>query len=160
MNDSQALRQHLGKIFSNRPLNALASSDARLVARLTSVRQALTPVGGHRSLPRIAQGIMAFRLQRRHTPYPELKYACYGLARPTDWEGRLLLNDSQLCDDLLAALSALLPRQPQAFAACCRGLRQALASDIAELPTPDNANLGKIIAFLSRYPTTSKRSVA
>ena len=80
--------------------------DSELLRRLTTARQALTPPRGRHALPRIAQGVMAFRMQGSKTPYPDLKYACYGLARPTDWDSRVLLEEPQKCDELLTALAA------------------------------------------------------
>lgn len=105
-----------------RPLPAVS-------ARLTAVRQALQPPRGHYSDSRIAQGIMAFRLAGAATRYPDLKYACYGVARPMDWEGRILLAEERLIDQLLSAVSAH-KTHPRHFAACCKGLMAAWLGEI------------------------------
>ena len=134
MTDAEHLRQLLNSRFLARSLPELG--DAELLQRLASARQALTPPRGRHALPRVAQGVLAFRIQRRHTPYPDLKYACYGLARPTDWDSRLLLDDTPLFSELLAAVAALRTRQPRAFAACRRALQQSHTTDIAPESRP------------------------
>lgn len=156
MSEIADLREALNRVLLARTLPDLATPDAETAQRLITARQALAPPRGHFASPRIAQGTLAFRLQRQHTPYPDLKYACYGIARPTDWSGRQLLEEANACDDLLAAVEALATRRPQAFAACCRGLRQAWTRDIAPAPEKLGAtarqNAARIAAFLRRYP--------
>lgn len=150
--DAEQLRHLLNSQFLNRGWRDLG--DAELLQRLTSARQALTPPRGRYALPRIAQGVMAFRVQGRHTPYPDLKYACYGLARATDWDNRVLLDDAQKCDELLTAVAALRPRQPRAFAACCRALQRSWDTDIAptsnKLSSSAKENGRKLGAFLAQ----------
>ena len=132
----------------------LRDGDSELLRRLTTARQALTPPRGRHALPRIAQGVMAFRMQGSKTPYPDLKYACYGLARPTDWDSRVLLEEAQKCDELLTAVAALRPHDPPAFAACCKALQWSWDSDIA--PASDKLSSGakengrKLGAFLAQ----------
>jgi hypothetical protein len=151
MKDSEQLRQLLHSQFLGRGLIDLG--DSELLQRLASARQALTPPRGRHALPRVAQGVLAFRVQRQHIPYPDLKYACYGVARPTDWDSRLLLDDAQLFDTLLAAVLALRQNQPRAFLACRRALQQSHAIDIAPEPRPlspgARQNRLKLEAFLA-----------
>lgn len=152
LKDADQLRQLLNSQFLARGLRDLG--DTELLRRLTTARQALTPPRGRYALPRIAQGVMAFRVQGCHTPYPDLKYACYGLARATDWDNRVLLDEAQKCDDLLAAIAALRPLNPPAFAACCRALQWSWDTDIA--PASDKLSSGakengrKLGAFLAQ----------
>jgi hypothetical protein len=155
MNDLDQLRQRLNKVLLTRPLTGLTANDATLLARLTASRQTFSPPRGHRALPRVAQGVMAFRLHGRETPYPDLKYACFGVARPTDWDGRLLLDDGQLVDALLAAVAQRAGRQPKIFAACLRGLAHAWTADIANadasLGRSAQQNSRKIADFLATH---------
>ncbi|PKO94438.1 MAG: hypothetical protein CVU16_02875 [Betaproteobacteria bacterium HGW-Betaproteobacteria-10] len=125
----EQLRHLLTSQFLAHDLRPLADTD--LLQRLAVARQALTPPRGRYALPRIAQGVMAFRMQGCQTPYPDLKYACYGLARATDWDNRVLLDEAQKCDDLLAAVAALRPLDKHAFTACCRALQRSWDVDIA-----------------------------
>lgn len=152
LKDADQLRQLLNSQFLARGLRDLG--DSELLRRLTTARQALTPPRGRYALPRIAQGVMAFRVQGRHTPYPDLKYACYGLARATDWDNRVLLDEAQKCDELLAAVAALRPLQPRAFAACCRALQRSWDTDIApgsaKLNSGAKENGRKLGAFLAQ----------
>lgn len=156
MNATEALRQQLARALLARPLAALATADPAALQSLAAARQRLAPPRGHRALPRIAQGILAFRLLGRQTPYPDLKYACYGIARPTDWEGRRLLDDARLCGELLAAVGALAVRRPWVYAACCRGLAAAWAADIAPVRDGSGAgtrrNIDLLAEFLRRCP--------
>ncbi len=130
MNDlgqlERSLRQTLNPVLG---LDQLAHADPCVLERLEAIRQAFTPLRGHRCQSRIAQGVMAFRLGGRQTPYPELKYACYGLARPMDWEGRILLTEPLLLDQLLAAVRAQRQHSRQ-FCACYRGLLTAWLVDV------------------------------
>lgn len=156
MNAAEELRQQLARTLLARPLPGLATADPAALQGLAAIRQRLGPPRGHRALPRIAQGILAFRLLGRQTPYPDLKYACYGIARPTDWEGRLLLDDARLCGELLAAVAALAVRRPWVYAACCQGLQSAWAADIApaggRLGATARRNTGLLADFLRRCP--------
>lgn len=154
MSATEELRQQLARALLARPLAALATADPAALQGLAAARQRLAPPRGHRALPRIAQGILAFRLLGRQTPYPDLKYACYGIARPTDWEGRLLLDDARLCDELLAAVAALQYRRPWIHAACCKGLAAAWTEDIApaleRLGQTGRRNAERLADFLRR----------
>lgn len=152
MKETEQLRQLLNSQFATRGLQELGNP--LLLERLTTARQALTPPRGRYALPRIAQGVMAFRVQGRATPYPDLKYACYGLARPTDWDNRLLLDEVQGFDELLAAVAALRPINPYAFTACCRALQRSWDDDIAphsgQLHRTAKENGRKLGAFLAQ----------
>ena len=152
LKDADQLRQLLSSQFLARGLRDLG--DADLLRRLSTARQALTPPRGRYALPRIAQGVMAFRLQGRQTPYPDLKYACYGLARATDWDNRVLLDEGQKCDALLASVAALRPLDRPAFAACCRALQWSWDTDIApagdKLSRSAQENCRKLEAFLAQ----------
>lgn len=125
-----SLRQQLHKALAGRPRPAALAGDAAALARVAAVRRAFDPPRGHASLPRIARGVMSFRLLRRKTAYPDLKYACYGIAQPMDWEGRLLLDEERLLDDLLTAVAAL-RRQPGRYCRCYRGLLVSWLNDVA-----------------------------
>lgn len=130
MNDLERLGTQLQKrsAFGRVP-KSLAQCAPAVLERLEAIRQSLTPLRGHRSQVRIAQGIMFFRMAGRKTPYPDLKYACHGVAQPMDWEGRILLAETQLLAQLLAAVKAL-EKQPRCFSACYRGLLSAWLADI------------------------------
>lgn len=156
MSAAEELRQQLARALLARPLPTLATADPAALQGLAAARQRLAPPRGHRALPRIAQGILAFRLLGRQTPYPDLKYACYGIARPTDWEGRLLLDDARLCGELLAAVGALAVRRPWIHAACCKGLHSAWTADIApageRLGATARRNAELLADYLRRCP--------
>ncbi|MDD2885234.1 MAG: hypothetical protein PHT48_09345 [Dechloromonas sp.] len=107
--------------------------DASIPTRWRAVEQALLPLRGHRSAERVAQGVVALRLAGSETAYPEIKYACHGLARPMDWDGRLLIDEPGMLDALLAALDRLRYR-PRCYAACYRGLLAAWTQDILGNP--------------------------
>lgn len=159
MSAAEELRQQLARALLARPLPTLATADPAALQALAAARQRLAPPRGHRALPRIAQGILAFRLLGRQTPYPDLKYACYGIARPTDWEGRLLLDDARLCDELLAAVAALAARRPWVHVACCKGLAAAWAADIAPVRdgfgTSASRNIDRLAEFLRQRPSAT-----
>lgn len=146
------LRQRLNSQFVSR--NWRDPGDTTLIQRLTTARQALTPPRGRHAQPRITQGVMAFRMQGRQTPYPDLKYACYGLARASDWDNRVLLDDARQVDELLAAVAALQALDRHAFAACCRALQRSWDRDIApasnKLGSDAKQNGRKLGAFLAQ----------
>jgi hypothetical protein len=155
MSDSAALQALLERRFLSRNLDKLALNDSSLLERLSRTRQALAPPRGRHAPPRLAHGVLAFRIQGRNTPYPDLKYACYGIdddrlidellhtvaTRPTcpaalstDWEGRRLLDDRPPADDrdeLLHTVANLRLSHPTQFAACCRALQYAWHTNIA-----------------------------
>lgn len=131
MKDSEALRRLLNQRFALRQQHSF--SDPQLQQRLNELRQRLSPPRGHHSLPRIAQGVLAFRIQGRETPYPQLKYACYGIARPTDWNNRLIIEDKQLFEALLNAVNALKQSLPHAYTTCCQALQTSLEIDLPSL---------------------------
>ena len=133
--DLDELTQHLQRKLLAQPLSRRAQSDPEHLRRLSEARQRLNPPRGYRALPRIAQGILAFRLQGRQTPYPDLKYACHGIARPTDWEGRLLLDHPPQISDLLVAVSQLVRQHPYAYRACALALLRAWQEDLPPLRT-------------------------
>lgn len=150
--DSTALQQLLERKLLGHNLDKLAVNDPSLLERLASARQALAPPRGRHAQPRLAHGVLAFRIQGRNTPYPDLKYACYGIALSTDWEGRRLVDDDRLVDELLHTVASLRLAQPRRFAACCRALQYAwhanIAADDAARPRPKNQ---KIANFLLRH---------
>jgi hypothetical protein len=131
MHDAEHLRQQLKPLFALRQQRN--PHDPQLHEQLNELRQRLSPPRGKHSLPRIAQGVLAFRIQGRETPYPHLKYACYGVARPTDWDNRLIIDDSHLFDALLSAVSALEKSHPPAYRACCKALQISLQTDLPQL---------------------------
>lgn len=107
--------------------------DQGIASRLRAVEQACQPLHGHRSAERVAKGVVALRLAGAQTRYPEIKYACHGLARPMDWDGRLLIDEPGMLDSLLASLD-LLRHQPRCYAECYRGLLTAWTTDILGNP--------------------------
>jgi len=136
VNDLERLEQMLRRRFfaSSAAPGASASAgqpDLAPLARLNAARQALAPPRGRFSDARIARGVMAFRMSGEKTAYPDLKYACYGIARPMDWTGRILLAEARQFDQLLAAVRAQESR-PRQLAACCRGLQAAWQADIEQ----------------------------
>jgi len=130
-------------------------SDARVLERLAAHRPNALAPRGHRSLPRIARGVLAFRLRGKDAPLPDLKYACYGLARPVDWEGRLLIDEAPLYRTLLTTVDGLANR-PAAFADCYRGLLWAWLEDVLPDPgaVPQGASLHDYL--VSRLPVLSR----
>ena len=155
MSDSAALRLLLERKLLGHSLEQLAVNEPALLHRLNVARQALAPLRGRHAPPRIAHGVLAFRVQGRNTPYPDLKYACYGIALSTDWGGRRLLDDDRLVDELLHTVANLRLSHPARFAACCRALQYAWHTNIAtddvsanSQPRPKNQ---KIANFLLRH---------
>lgn len=111
-------------LLRHRNLDSLAPGSPEALDRLATACRALSPPRGHLSPSRVAKGVMSFRIAQRNTAYPELKYACYGLARPVDWDGRILLAEMPLLTELLSAVAAL-RSQPRHFSQCYRGLLTA-----------------------------------
>lgn len=161
MSDSAALQSLLERKFLNRSLDKLAINEPSLLDRLSIARQALSPPRGRHAQPRLAHGVLAFRVQGQRTPYPDLKYACYGVALATDWAGRRLIDDERLIDELLHAVSALRLTQPTRFHACCRALQHAwhlcLATGETNEPPRPLPNNHKIANFLLRHTQPERR---
>jgi hypothetical protein len=160
--DSAALQQLIERKLLGHNLDKLALNDPALLERLSLARQALTPPRGRHAQPRLTHGVLAFRIQGCNTPYPDLKYACYGIALSTDWEGRRLLDDDRLVDELLHTVANLRLSHPARFAACCRALQYAWHTNIApddasttrSRPRPKNQ---KIANFLLRHTQPDRR---
>jgi hypothetical protein len=151
MQDTEQLRQQLKQGFALRQQRP--PHDPQLHEQLSELRQRLSPPRGRHSLPRIAQGVLAFRIQGRETPYPHLKYACYGVARPTDWENRLIINDRPLLLTLLDAVTALQANHRPAHDACRRALHLGWSAALAEnteLSRNARENLELIGSFLGQ----------
>lgn len=144
---SQQLRRRFVAIRSS---TTLAQTEPALLARLNAARDALRPPRGRFADARMAQGVMAFRIAGRQTAYPELKYACYGVARAMDWEGRVLLAEAPQLALLLDGVRALRDR-PRHFAACCRALQRAWDLDIAGLEASAAEPVHAGIATLGRF---------
>lgn len=136
----ERLRHVLQQALGGRPKSAGALFPKGADARLLAAIQAIGPARGHRHPPRVAHGVMAFRLHGPKTPTPELKYACYGVARQVDWDGRRLIDEARRISDLLAAVAALpaLENGQKAFRDCCRGLHAAW-QESAETRAADEA---------------------
>lgn len=151
MNELEQLGQQLRRRFAAiRSSTTLAQTEPALLARLNAARDALRPPRGRFADARIAQGVMAFRIAGRNATYTELKYACYGVARPMDWEGRILLAETSQLALLLAGVQALQAR-PRHFAACCRALQRAWDLDIAGPDAPITDHMRPGIATLGRF---------
>lgn len=146
----QALQQALG----GRPKGAGALFPKGANARLLAAIQAIGPARGHRHPPHVAHGVMAFRLRGPETPAPELKYACYGIARQVDWDGRRLIDEPRRIADLLGAIAALAarPADTPAFRDCCRGLlaawRESTDERAADAGAGDDARWQAVGEFL------------
>lgn len=152
MQDIEHLRQQLKQGFALRQQRP--PHDPQLHEQLSELRQRLSPPRGRHSLPRIAQGVLAFRIQGRETPYPHLKYACYGVARPTDWENRLIIDDHSLLLTLLDAVTALQAKHQPAHTACRRALHlgwSAAQAESANLSQSARKNLELIGRFLGQH---------
>jgi len=121
---ADSLASKLRRAFDERPGLDLAVPAPEVTARLAAVREALGEQRGRRSVSRLARGVMSLRLLGRRVAWPEIKYACHGVARAMDWEKRIVLEDSHLLNELLLAVEALRGR-PYRFAECCRGLQAA-----------------------------------
>lgn len=123
----ERLRHALHQALAGRPKSSAALFPKTAGTRLLAAIQAIGPGRGHRHPPHVAHGVMAFRLHGPETPAPELKYACYGIARQVDWDGRRLIDEPRKIAELLAALSALalLKNGQPPFRDCCRGLLAA-----------------------------------
>ena len=154
MNELEQLTQTLRRRFV--VLGATESQsapEASLLARLSAARQSLAPPRGRFSDARIAQGVMAFRMAGLKTSYPDLKYACYGVARPMDWKGRILLGELRQLNQLLLAVRAQ-QASLHHFTVCCCGLQSAWQCDIEKneelLNAKDmQAGIGKLRQFLT-----------
>ena len=165
MIDSTPLKLLLERKFLSYSLQKLAVNDPTLLERLSLARQALNPPRGRHDQPRITHGVLAFRIQGRNTPYPDLKYACYGIALATDWSGRRLLDDDRLVDELLHTIASLRLLQPNRFTACCRALQYAwhnnIATDNLSSSSPGILKPGgkshKIANFLLRHTQPDRR---
>ncbi len=152
MNDLEKLREQLRRRFvAVRSSTSLAQTEPALLARLSAACQGLAAPRGRFSDARIAQGVMAFRIAGANTTYPELKYACYGVARPMDWEGRILLAEPRQLELLLTTVRA---QQGQPHAACCRGLQAAVASAIDQTAAPQQAGMARLRNFLQEMGET------
>lgn len=150
MTPLEQLEQLLRRRFRYSSVGAVHTEEGTL-ARLNIVRQAFSPRRGRFSDGRVAKGVMAFRVAGEKTPYPDLKYACYGVARPMDWEGRILLVESYQLDQLLRAVQAL-SRWPHRFSACRRALQATadiVAAELREAPAGDYRQAG--LARLERF---------
>ncbi|MGE5490189.1 MAG: hypothetical protein ACM31P_02775 [Actinomycetota bacterium] len=138
-------------LLRHRNLDGLAQGSPEALDRLAAASRALSPPRGHLSPSRVAKGVMSFRIAQRNTAYPELKYACYGLARPVDWEGRILLAEMPLLTELLSAVAAL-GAQPRHFSQCYRGLLTAwLGVMQREVGSEDDDYLAPGTAKLKRF---------
>lgn len=149
MDDLDILRRDLRRALAGRPKAAQALFPATAHARLLAAIRDIGPARGHRHTPHIARGVMAFRMARRDTPYPDLKYACHGIARQVDWEGRRLIDDPRMVADLLAAVAAL-PAEPQTpyRRDCCRALLAARQNAALEDASPDAERWRPVDDFL------------
>jgi hypothetical protein len=146
----KALETRLRHALSGRP-RQLAWGDAFAMRNaLASVRLAFGDRRGMTREQRIAQSVMAFRLQGQNTDFVRLKYACLGLAQPTDWDARRLLEDEKLLQTLLRQVAAL-RHDKRRFAACRRNLQISLEQATAKETPPSPAmtrNLEMLRAFL------------
>jgi hypothetical protein len=122
------LAQRLAAAFEGRPRQfawgaaAIMRQSLETARDLAENRRGLSL--GQRRAQRIARSVMALRLQGDHMDFVHLKYACYGLARASDWDSRCLLEDVALTQKLLAQVERLRPDERR-FQACCRGLLES-----------------------------------
>ena len=144
-----ALRRALRNAMSIRPDTGLNHLDSLPLRRLENVRRQFTPLRGHRSDERIVRAILSFRMQRENTPFPDIKYACYGIARITDWSGRTLLDESSLFNTLLTLISRY-PHQGRHDRMCRAGLVTAFENEIKP-GMNSNKNRDLNIALLDNF---------
>ena len=144
----ERLRHALQQALGGRPKGAGALFPKGADARLLAAIQAIGPARGHRHPPHVAHGVMAFRLRGPETPAPELKYACYGIARQVDWDGRRLIDEPRRVADLLASVAAL-----AALPADAHGLPRLL-------PRPARRLAGKRRRTRSRGSSRRRRPLA
>ncbi|MDR1889384.1 MAG: hypothetical protein LBQ81_08440 [Zoogloeaceae bacterium] len=125
------LAKRLAAAFEGRPRQLAWGAPAIMRQSLEAVRNLADNRRGASREQRIARGIMALRIQGG-AEFVHLKYACYGLARASDWDSRRLLEEVALVQKLLMQVERLYPDKRR-FQACCRGLLQSWR-EIAELP--------------------------
>ncbi|MDR3352914.1 MAG: hypothetical protein LBO00_07950 [Zoogloeaceae bacterium] len=147
----KALEQCLYETLKNRPRQLAWGDLPRMQASLAAVRARF---GGRSSLTRaqrIAQSLMAFRLQGKKAQFLTLKYACAGLTQPMAGDSRVLLEDEALLQTLLQAIDALRP-DPRRFQACRQALRDACQQAMREAGIqgchPQYRNLQRLQRFL------------
>lgn len=146
------LSDGLEQAFAGRPRQLAWGDPAAMRRSLEAVRMALGNRRGMTREARIVQSVLAFRVQRGKVDFVRLKYACYGLADPVDWESRRLLEDDRLLQNLLQQVRAL-SGDPHRFAACQRGLTHALKTlqDITPRPPALERNMAVLEGFLARF---------
>jgi len=127
--DLNKLRQGLRAALNIRAETTLNQLPTASLRRLETVRRQLSPPRGHRSDERIARALLSFRMLREKTPFPDIKYACYGIARTTDWGGRTLLDEPVLFNMLLNLINEL-PSNGRRQRWCKAGLISAWKKDI------------------------------
>lgn len=100
--------------------------------------------------PRSARAQLAFR-SGNALRFIDLKYLCHAVNRPNAWDGRRLLEDPRLLQQLLAQVDAW-QAQPRRFRQCYRGLLAAYGS---AQPSPGREHLGR---YLRRHRDPVARS--
>ncbi|MDR1351261.1 MAG: hypothetical protein LBJ59_10930 [Zoogloeaceae bacterium] len=118
------LETRINAALAGRPRQMAFSASARMRASLEGARDLAGSRRGMAEAERVAQGLMALRLQE-NPDFVRLKYACYGLARAADWDSRRVLADVALVNKLLLRVAAL-KNDERRFQSCRRALLAAL----------------------------------
>ncbi|WP_415035730.1 hypothetical protein [Azonexus sp.] len=127
----EKLQARLQETLAGRPRQLAWGAPQAMSQSLERVRIALRARRGMDREQRIARGLMAFRMLGAKTAFVPLKYACYGLALPVDWEARRLLAERQSLEILLRRVGDF-SEDPRRFAACYRGLLSSCQQARAE----------------------------
>ncbi|MDR3159179.1 MAG: hypothetical protein LBU11_09275 [Zoogloeaceae bacterium] len=118
------LETRLTAALAGRPRKLSFGASPRMRASLEGARDLAGNRRGMAEAERVAQGLMALRLQE-NPGFVRLKYACRGLARAADWDSRRMLTDRALVEKLLSRVAAL-KNDERRFQSCRRALLAAL----------------------------------
>jgi hypothetical protein len=118
------LEERVARALSGYPRQLLFGASVQMRASLEGARDLAGNRRGMAEAERVAQGLMALRLQEA-PDFVRLKYACHGLARAADWDSRRVLADMALVNKLLLRVAALKDDERR-FQSCRRALLNAL----------------------------------
>lgn len=121
MNDLEQLDFALTGIMAGREGGASWGDPTAMARALGAVRRAFGDMEALAASPRGARGVLALRVTGGHPGYLDIKYACYGIARNSGWDGRRPLDDERLVHSLLQQVDGL-QAVSRRFRQCYRGL--------------------------------------
>lgn len=121
MNDLEQLDFALTGIMAGREGGASWGDPTAMARALGAVRRAFGDMEALAASPRGARGVLALRVTGGRPGYLDIKYACYGIARNSGWDGRRPLDDERLVRNLLQQVDSL-QAVPRRFRQCYRGL--------------------------------------